>query len=303
MTAVRPRVFFRALAKEAWKDGIDDVAAMMTYYAVFALFPMMIFVVTIALLFLPSSTIDSAVAMGASALPGDIAGVLQEQTARMEESAGAGFAVGSFLFTLWAASRGASALMLALNNLFDKRETRSWVRRQLIAIGTTVAVSVLLIVAMALLTAGPEIGHAFAENVGLGAAFDWGWNLARWPMVALLVMLVWALLYKLLPDTDAPFRVFTPGAAVGVALWFLITQGFGLYLDRFGDYEATYGTLAVIVVFLTWLWLSNLTLLIGAEINDVLAELRKDRSPAAAKLAEQEKAPTEKAVPPGVHAT
>lgn len=81
-------------------------------------------------------------------------------------------------------------------------------------------------------------------------------------------------------------------------LWFLVTQGFGFYLDRFASYEATYGTIASVIVFLFWLWLSNLALLLGAEINDVLAELRKNESPAAARLAEREKSPTEKATPP-----
>ena len=111
-------------------------------------------------------------------------------------------------------------------------------------------------------------------------------------------MVVWAILYKFLPNTNAPFRIFTPGAIVGVILWFLVTQAFGFYLDRFATYEKTYGSIASVIVFLFWIWLSNLALLIGAEINDVLAELRKDESPAAAKLAQREKAPGEKPISP-----
>jgi membrane protein len=288
------RAFIKQFRTELAADRITDVAAMMTYYAVFALFPMLIFVVTLALLVVPSSVITDAVAMMASAIPGDVAGILRDSVARMESAAGAGFAIGSAALALWGASRGAASLMNALDDMFEKKETRPWWKRQVIAIGTTLLVAVLLIAAMSLLSVGPAAGHFIADRFGLGGAFDIVWAVARWTLAALLVMLVWALLYKLLPDTDAPFRVFTPGAIAGVVLWFAVTQGFGFYLDSFASYEKTYGAVAVVIVFLTWLWLSNLALLIGAEINDVLAELRKDRSPDAAKLAAREKSPTEK---------
>jgi len=292
---LRVRAFAKTFGKEFAADRIDDVAAMMTYYAVFALFPMVIMVVTLALLVLPAEVIDDTVGMAAAAMPADVASILVDQVARMEAAAGAGFAIGSALIALWGASRGASALMSALNDLFDKKETRPWWKRQLVAIGTTLLVAGLLVIAMALLAGGPAVGEAIEARFGLGAAFDTAWEIMRWLVAALLVMVVWAVLYKLLPDTDAPFRVFTPGAVAGVALWFGITQAFGLYLDNFASYEKTYGAVAVIVVFLTWLWLSNVALLVGAEINDVLAELRKDTDPAAAKLAEAEKAPDESA--------
>ena len=89
-----------------------------------------------------------------------------------------------------------------------------------------------------------------------------------------------------LPDTDAPFRVFTPGAITGVILWLAISYAFGVYLGHFNSYEATYGALGTAIIFLTWLWLSNIALLFGAEINDVLADLRAHEDPAAARLAD-----------------
>ncbi|HVV84928.1 MAG TPA: YihY/virulence factor BrkB family protein [Kofleriaceae bacterium] len=294
---MKPRAFAKQFWKEFQADRIDDVAAMMTYYAVFALFPMLVFVVTLTLLVAPTDWIDSAVQMAGAAMPPAVAQLLADQVARMESAAGAGFAVGSAVLALWGASRGAASLMTALNDLFEKRESRGWVKRQLVALGTTLVVATLLVIAMALLAVGPSAGHAFADRFGLGGAFDVGWAVARWLLAAFLVMFVWALLYKWLPDTDAPLRIFTPGAITGVLLWFGVTQAFGVYLGHFGDYEKTYGAVASVIVFLTWLWLSNLALLIGAEINDALAELRKDKSAAAAKLAEREKSPTEKTVP------
>lgn len=292
---MQARAFLKSFQKEWAADRITDVAAMMTYYAVFALFPMIIFVVTVALLVLPVSVIDDAVGMMASAIPGDVAEILREQVTRLEAAAGAGFAIGGAALALWGASRGASSLMNALNDMYEKKETRPWWKRQLVAVGTTLAVAALLVIAMALLAGGPAVGHVLADRFGLGEAFDVAWTITRWVMAALLVMTVWAMLYKFLPDTDAPFRIFTPGAIAGVILWFGITQAFGFYLDSFASYEKTYGAVAVVIVFLTWLWLSNLALLLGAEVNDVLAELRKDDDPAAARLAEVEKPATSKA--------
>jgi membrane protein len=295
---MQTRAFLYQMRREWEADRITDVAAMMTYYAVFALFPMLVFVVMVSLMVVPAAWIDGAVTMMGSAMPAEVGKLLRDQVGRMEQASGAGFAIGSALLALWGASRGAASLMVALDDVFEKRETRPWWRRQLTAVGATLVVAFLLVVAMTILAAGPALGHAVADRIGGGVAFDIGWGVTRWLLAAFLVMLTWAILYKWLPDTDAPFRIFTPGAFAGVILWFLATQGFGIYLDRFASYEATYGTIASVIVFLFWLWLSNLALLVGAEIDDVLAEVRKDTSPAAAKLAEREKSATEKTVPP-----
>lgn len=262
----------KRLGKEVWNDDVLDVAAMMTYYAIFALFPMMVFGITVALLILPPDVIGQTVDMATAALPNRIATVIAEQVTRMQEAAGAGFAIGSALLALWGASRGAAALGNALNRVYKKKETRAWWRRQVLAIVLTAGVALLVIAALGLLAIGPVAGYP----------------LVRWIGAGLLMVLVWAILYKFLPDTDAPFRIFTPGAVAGVVLWIGVTQGFALYLDNVADYEATYGTLAGVIIFLFWLWLSNLAVLVGAEINDVLADARKDRSPAAAQLAHVE---------------
>jgi membrane protein len=172
---------------------------------------------------------------------------------------------------LWGASRGASGLITALNSISDLPETRSWWRRQLVAIAVTLAVALLVVLALALLVIGPFVGHFVADRFGLGPAFDLAWEVARWLGAGLLVLVVWAIAYRFLPDTDAPFRVFTPGAVTGVLAWLGLSAAFGEYLARFNSYEATYGTLGTAIIFLTWLWLSNIAILVGAEINDVLA--------------------------------
>ena len=286
VVGMRVRLFSKKLVKEILDDEVTDVAAMMTYYAIFALFPMMVFVLTVGLLVVPREAIQEGVAMATQAMPRSIGAQLSSYVDKLQASADAGFAILGAAVALWGASRGAAALGNALNRVFAKKETRSWVKRQLIAIATTVLVAVLIIVALGLMVAGPAIGHAVADRFGLGAAFDVLWTIGRWVGAAALVCLVWAVLYKLLPDTDAPFRIFTPGAVAGVILWVAVSRVFGFYLENFGDYEATYGALGGAIIFLLWLWLSNLAILVGAEINDVIADMRKHEDPAAAKLAQ-----------------
>ncbi len=280
--------FFKQLGKELIDDGVTDVGAMMAYYAVLAIFPMLVFVLSISLLVLDGDTVREGLGMATSTLPPSVRGMLESRVNALIDASGAGFAIVGAALALWGASRGAVALMTALNQIFDKKETRGWVKRQAIAIGVTLAVAVLIVIALGALVAGPYLGHLLADRLGLGDAFDVAWGVLRWALAGLLVMTVWAILYKFLANTDAPFRIFTPGAIVGVLGWLGISALFGLYLNNFNSYEATYGTLGGAIIFLTWLWLSNITILVGAEVNDVLASMRADRDPAAAELADTE---------------
>jgi membrane protein len=292
-TGSKPSRFFKMLGRELLADQIDNVGAMMAYYAVLALFPMLVFILTLGSLVLDDATVQQGVAMATSTMPASTRGLIASYVQNFMDHAGAGFAIGGALVALWGASRGAVALSGALNAMFNKQETRPWWKRQVIAIAMTVAVAILVIFALALLVAGPIVGHWAADRFGLGDAFDVAWGIGRWLGAYVLVMVVWALVYKFLPNTDAPFRIFTPGAAIGVALWLGVSVLFGLYLGHFNSYEATYGTLGGAIIFLTWLWLSNMALLLGAVINDVLADLRKDSSTAAAQLADENEKPRE----------
>jgi membrane protein len=287
--------FLKRLGKELLDDRIDDVGAMMAYYAILALFPMLVFVLTIAMLVVDSSTIQQGVAMVTEAMPPSTRAMIAGRVQAFVDTADAGFAVGSAAIALWGASRGTVALANALNLMFDKEETRAWWKRQLIAIGVTLGVAIMVVAALGLLVIGPIVGHWMADRFGLGDAFDVAWGIGRWVGAGLLVMIVWAILYKFLPNTAAPFRIFTPGAITGVVLWLGISAGFGLYLDHFNSYEATYGALGGGIIFLTWLWLSNIAILFGAEVNDVLADFRKDRDPAARALAEERHDPAQPA--------
>ncbi len=280
------RRFFKTLITAIINDNITDSAAMMAYYAVMALFPMLVFVGSLSLLVLPEATVLQGIGMASEALPPGVRQILVERVDSLVKSNSAGFAIVGAIVALWGASRGVVGLTTALGTIYTKPETRSWLRRQLIAIGMTFAVAILMVLALSLLVIGPTVGHWALSRFGLGDTFDTIWSVGRWVGAGVLVMFVWALVYKYLPNTDAPLLIFTPGAVIGVLAWLGISALFGLYLSHFNSYEATYGTLGGAIIFLLWLWLTNITLLVGAEINDVLADIRAPHSEAAAQLAD-----------------
>src|SRR5262249_23084014 len=149
--------------------NIVDVGAMMAYYAVLALFPMLVFVLTLAMLVLPESTVEQALTMAGETLPQDVANLLVERIRALMDAAGAGVAIGGLLIALWSASSGVVSLMAALNQMYDKQETRSWIRRHLNALAVTLAVAVMIVLALALLVIGPIVGHWIADRIGLGS--------------------------------------------------------------------------------------------------------------------------------------
>ena len=282
---MRVRSFVKQLYCAIVNDNITDTAAMMAYYAVMSLFPMIVFVGSISLLVLPDTTVMQGVHMAGEALPPSVRPILVDRVQALIQANSAGFAIGGGLVALWGASRGASGLATALGSIYTKPETRSWIRRQMIAVAATIVIAILIVLALSLLVIGPYLGHWAMDQFGYGATFDTVWSTGRWVGAGLLVMFVWALVYKWLPNTDAPFHVFTPGAIVGVLAWLGMSWLFGLYLQHFNSYEATYGALGGAIIFLLWLWLSNIMVLVGAEINDVLADMRAHKSVAAAQLA------------------
>jgi membrane protein len=281
------KAFLRKLGKELVDDGVTDVGAMMAYYAVLALFPMLVFVLSLSMLVLDMDTVRQGVGLALGATPPSVHELIVDRVNDLIAASEAEFAIVGAGLALWGASRGAVALMTALNTIYGKKETRSWLKRQAIAIAVTLGVAVLIVLALGLMFVGPIVGHHVADRFGLGAAFDVAWGIARWVGAGVLVMVVWALVYKFLANTDAPFRIFTPGAFVGVLAWLGISALFSLYLGHFNSYEATYGTLGGAIIFLTWLWLSNIAILFGAEFNDVLADFRRKQDPAAAQLSQE----------------
>lgn len=256
--------FFKTLLDALVNDAVDDAAATVTFYCVVALFPFLLFVVGVVSRFVTWATIEQTVGDLARVAPQAVSAIVSERLAALKNHPSGGILTAGFFGTLWSASAGVASLTPALNRAYDVVETRPFWKRRLFAVVVTVgagAVALLAgLIAVALPVAAGWIGGL------LGVALVW----ARLPFAALVMIVVWASLYTLLPNVRPRFEPITPGSVAGVGLWVIASWAFSVYVTHFGDYEATYGALGGVIVLLLWMWVSNMAFLLGAEINKIL---------------------------------
>jgi membrane protein len=259
------------------EDNMTDWAAALTYYAVLSLFPALLVLVALLGVVGQESAVDELVkvvedlgsAQAAAAVRGPLEGVVANR-------GGAGALLGiGILGALWSASGYIGAFTRAGNVIWQVEEGRpAWKLKPFQILVTAVAVLLLSVIAIGLVLTGP-IAEAAGEAIGLGDAAVLAWQIAKWPVLALLVVLLIAMIYYLLPNVRQPrFRWVSPGAIVALLVWLVASAGFAVYVASFGSYNATYGTLGGAIVLLIWLWISNLALLLGAEFD---AELERER--------------------------
>jgi membrane protein len=264
--------------KEFQDDNLTDWAAALTYYAVLALFPGVI--VLVALLGLLgqypqtfNALLDIVRQLGPASAVDTFAGPI-EAVIREKEAAGALLGFG-LLTALWSASGYIGAFIRAANVIYEVKEGRPfWKLRPLQILLTIAMVLLLAVVAIALVLTGP-LARAVGNVVGLGDFAVTVWSIVKWPVLIVIVMAMFAVLYYVAPNVKQPqFKWVTPGGIVAVLVWIVASLGFAFYVSNFGSYNKTYGTLGGAVIFLVWLWVSNLALLFGAELD---AELERER--------------------------
>lgn len=178
----------------------------------------------------------------------------------------------SILFALWGVSGAFRSVMEAMNVMYEVEEGRPFWKKYLVSILLSLGATALLITAAVLVVAGPAIGGGVADAVGLGTVFRWTWNIAQWPVLVLFVLLAFALIYYYAPDVEQSFRFVSPGSLVGVALWLVFSLLFSPYVNTFGSYNKTYGTLAGVAILMLYLYYAAFILLFGAEMNQVIEE-------------------------------
>ncbi|GAA2389874.1 ribonuclease [Catellatospora methionotrophica] len=273
--------------KEYQQDNLGDWAAALTYRAVMSLFPGIL--VLVALLGLTGAdTAQRALAEVGAYAPGAVRDVLANALTELQRGQGAAglVAVIGVLLALWSASGYVSGFMRASNIIYDVPEGRSMLKMLPVRLGVTI-VSVIAIVAVtvALVFTGPVAART-GEFLHLGTGVVRVWDIAKWPLVILVIALIFALLYWASPNArQGGWRWITPGSLLAVFIWLLASAGFALYAANFGSYNKIYGSLAGIIVFLIWLWISNVALLLGAEFD---AELHRARAIAAGHPADEE---------------
>ncbi|MGH2891856.1 MAG: YihY/virulence factor BrkB family protein [Solirubrobacteraceae bacterium] len=268
-------------------DHLTDLAAALTYYGVLAIFPMLIVIVSILGL-IGRSVTQPLVANLSVVAPGPAQKIFTNAIQNVQGhqgTAGVLFVVG-LLAALWSASGYVAAFMRAANVVWDVEEGRPIYKTVPLRIGVTVVTVVLLTLsAIAVVFTGP-LAEKVGDVIGLGSSAVLVWDIAKWPVMLLIVTLILAILYYAGPNVRQPgFRWVTPGGVVAVVVWILVSGAFALYVANFASYNKTYGALASVVVFLVWLWLTNAVILLGAELN---AEIERGRQIVAGHPADQE---------------
>jgi membrane protein len=267
----------RKALTEFGRDQCTDLAAALTYYSVLALFPALVALVSLLGVFgQGQSTTDALLEMVRQLGQGTAADQLEGPITQMTQNRGAGLAlVLGLAGALWSASGYVGAFGRALNRVYEVDEGRPvWKLRPLQLLVTLVGVLLVALVLVGLVVSGP-LAKAVGDVLGLGDTAVTVWNVAKWPVMLLIVVLLVAMLYHVTPNVRQPkFRWMSVGAGIAILVWVVASAAFGFYVSNFGNYNKTYGSLAGVIVFLLWLWLTNLALLFGAEVD---AELERSR--------------------------
>lgn len=274
--------------KSFLEDNCTDWAAALTYFGVLALFPGAIVIVALtSLVASGQDAIDTILGMMRDLLPADAMAQIEDPITTVLEKRGSAKLLLSFgaIAAVWSASGYVSAFTRASNAIYGVEEGRRWYVLRPLQLGLTVVSLVLLaIIALGLIVSGPVV-EAVGDALRLGEATRQVWSVGKWPVLVVLAGMLLSLLFWIAPNVQQPrFRWITVGGAVALLAWLVMSFGFGLYVANFGSYDATYGSLGAIVIFLVWVYLANCALMLGVEIN---AELARGRAIQAGEPAQE----------------
>lgn len=270
----------KATVQEFMRDDAMGLAAQLAYYLILALFPLILVVFSLMGTFGSEQLASDLLGYFRRVMPEDVFGLIQEYMKPIlsGEKEAPGLLSFGVLFTIWSASGAFSAMINALNRAYDVQETRPFWKVKGLAILMTLGLSALVLIGVLLLVAGEPIGRAVADVFGLGSVFVFAWEIVRWPVALLFMVLTVALLFYFAPNVGQPFRWITPGGLVGVLLWILASVAFSLYVNNFGSYDETYGSIGVVIVLLLYLYIASLTILFGATLNATLVRMKEEIS-------------------------
>jgi membrane protein len=281
----------KELSKQSWlgvakraftefkADNITDWAAALTYYAVLSIFPALtVFVALLGLLGQGTGTVTALLdILSDIGVPSGVRDTLEPAINNVvQQQGGAGALVGlGLLGSLWTASGYVGAFIRASNAIYEVEEGRKfYILRPLQILVTIVGVLLLTAITLAIISSG-TVAQAIGDAIGLSDTVVTAWNIAKWPLIIIIVSLMIGALYNIAPNVKQPkFKWFTLGGFLALVLWVLASAAFGFYVSNFGSYNKTYGTLGAVIGFLVWMWITNNVLLFGAEVN---AELERGR--------------------------
>jgi membrane protein len=263
--------------KEFQEDNLTDWAAALTYYGILAIFPALLVLVSVLGLVGTSATQPLIDNLGQVA-PGPAQEILTNALRNIQGSEGAAgvlFVVG-LLGALWSASGYIGAFIRASNEIYDIEEGRPIWKTLPLRVGLTVLLLVLIAISAIAVVATGGIAEELGSVLGVGDTAVTVWNIAKWPVLLLVVSFMFALLYWAAPNVKSPgFRWLSPGGLLAVIGWIIASAAFAFYVSNFGSYNKTYGALGGVIIFLVWLWISNVVILLGAQFN---SELERGRA-------------------------
>ncbi|MFA1550117.1 YihY/virulence factor BrkB family protein [Actinomadura chokoriensis] len=273
-------------AGEVKKDNLTAWAAALTYYSILSIFPAILVVVSLVGLAGRSAT-DSLISDLGGLAPGAVRDLLVSSVRQLQGgSGGAGVvALLGLLAALWSASGYVGAFMTASNVVYDVPEGRPIWKTLPLRLAVTVVTLVLLSVSVVAVVVTGPLARKAGDVIGAGSQAVTVWNFAKWPVLLAVVALLFMLLYWASPNAKHGFKGLAPGGVLAIVVWLVASALFAVYVANFSSYNKTYGSLAAVIIFLVWVWLTNLAILLGAELN---AELERGRAIAAGSAPEEE---------------
>jgi membrane protein len=267
----------RRTVKEFREDNLTDWAAALTYYSILSIFPALIVLVSVLGLIGESATQPLLDNLGEVA-PGPAREIFTDAIENLQSSRGSAglLVVVGVAGALWSASGYVAAFMRASNAIYEVEEGRPIWKTLPVRIGLTVVLLALLALSATAVVVTGGLAESIGDLIGLGSTAVTVWDLAKWPVLLLVVSFMFALLYWAAPNVKQPgFRWISPGGMLAVVVWIAASAAFAFYVANFGSYNKTYGALGGVIIFLVWLWISNIAVLLGAEFN---AELERGRA-------------------------
>jgi membrane protein len=267
---IPPRGWWEIGTRTARKFADNELmseAASVTFFALLSLFPAITAIVSIYGLFNDPATIQGHLDAVAGFVPSGGMEIINDQVRRLTQTPTSGLslaAIGGVLAALWSANQGSKAMLSALNDVYGAEETRSFTRRTATSLAFTAGGILGLLIAVGGIAALPSL----CERIGLDGVLDAVAKIARWPLILLGLIVALSLLYRFGPSRNvAKWRWVTWGGGMAAVLWIAFSAGFSWYVEHFGSYNKTYGSLGAIIGFMTWIWLSSTVVLLGAQVN------------------------------------
>jgi len=266
--------------KQALAHGITDLAAALAYYSFLAIPAVLLVAVGLFSLFASPDAITTLIDKLGTVVPSQATQLIEDSLRQMNENRSGSLAmvIVGFVLALWTTMGAMTSFMRAVNRAYDREEGRGFVRQRLVALQMVIAMGVAFLLVFGLLVLGPVMSGWIGNALDIEGVMGWLWWVVQWPILLVGLLAVFATVLYLGPNVDHPrWRFITPGSVFAVVVWLIASGLFAVYTSMFDSYNKTWGSLAAVIVMLTWLWVTGIALLLGAEINSEAERSRELR--------------------------